>query len=1806
MSASSSNPPPTRISKFKHISGSPKKDWKWINVKVGDFKIESNHKYFAFPWNTPNANTLAVCSFEPTEFSLRKFPDSPALLVNSCTILGFDLHPFVANVLATGGRDGVVKLWQFPEEGIRRNIEEPVLSLTSHTKRVGLVQFHSTVNHLLATAAADSTVKLWDVEAGKEMVSVSGHDDIALSLSFNFDGSKFATSCKDKKLRLFDSRKSSGAVMETEAHESTKGFNVVWLGEQEKVISVGFNKASNREIALWDSRNLSKAVTRVLMNVSSSALVPFYDPGCDILYLSDKGEGIHCYEITPEAPFVQVVTECKFSTPLLATEFLPKRLCDVTKCEIAQFIKLNKDQVEFVSLQIPRKTGYFQEDLFPPVPSGEPTTTASEFFAGSQAQPKLISLKPANMVSIFDVPEEQGGKKKAVVAEESSSDSGTSSKSTDGSDSKKDANEPGFKAALEGQVAELTSMFFRKFRSVFLSLKDGVLYVFESADAPTSLYTLELKSNFKITCPDKDLWEQIQDVSFSITNGSDVTHHYRATTKTEALRWVTALQDAVTKSASSSSSSRNSSRRPSIDPSKSVLVPNSSSNNSLSTMSHSPSNSNLTVSSATMSHSPSNSSLSASSSSSTTTAATAATAAATTATTATATTTDMTGKLIKVGTLFAQTGLFRSWKPRHVKLVRMGAIGSKLMLYESETAKSPSATIDTSRVTWVSLKDLDPAQQAAAFQSKTGVVTRLLEIVSLGRVHILQTVSEQDGNEWVKAIQQCSNFFFESEPGALSSSDGSFVKCGPCDPKCVHVTRGDVLTLKEPGLMFDGWPQRWSRVEGGVLKLYPWIPEKETLEPMMEDIHISKVLYVRLSVGSSIIGSSASQQRQQQHSQHLQQEQEMIAADPGVLTEFQIITGTKVVFMRASTALKAQVWVSELEYIRNALQEQALKPQRTSTAINLLDVATLKDPDALANKKTGDGESGGSGGGDGDGDDGEDDSDIRNGSFSITPAPVKSTTVLEGLIERPQGMLGFYGTAWMSLIGKDLFIYKARGAMQPEKRITLSSILTVAESEKDADLGFVIRTKDEIMELRAKSPEERDRWCAVLLCMLHVDESLTVAKTLSVPEEEKEDSEDVANAPVFERQDVQTGKKLLLIRCVAKRRGYSQLVELSSSSLNSACSFVLDTGKKIYQWNGKNASRLTKAKGWDIAMRIHKHERDGLATIITMEEGTKDEKKEFFEALGGKPESVPSAFDESLIKATPIKIYKILDNKDFTKRVAVIFEGRKPSKDILKTNFVYVVESEAELFVWIGKTSTTSARKLALRIAKTLLIQPERPSWKTLFKLFEGQESVLFKEKFDGFPGLFQGTGMMAEAKGNVAQTGVQKDINVIELYTAPKRKSKDDELLAIDESAEGRYKIWRVNDFEIEPFPRGLYGQLFGGDSYVIQYTYFYKNSDHHVIYYWQGKDSSVTEKGASALWTIELDDKELGGEATQLRVVMNKEPRHFLSMFKGKMLVRMGSFATFGSAGSVLMFDVRGSDAVTARGVETVNSTCHLHSWHSSVISGRAGTFTWHGKYSNDFEHRIAARLATQFKLEGQEVESIEEGDEPDAFWEMLGGKKPYFDGYGQERVTPLLYSFTNATGVVTGEQVFDFCQEDLEEDQVYLLDATHEIYLWFGLRSKPVVRRIAMETALRYIAEPTTKHPKGKDTPAWVVSSGKEPLQFLSHFHGWSKPALERDSESDGASNSRGRKSSSDVKKKDHMRKVQDVLTEYTQEIYTYEELLQELLPPGVDSTKLESYLSEQEFRKLFGMSKKEFDTLPPWKKDNLKKAVNLYQS
>uniref|UniRef100_I3IVQ4 Dematin actin binding protein n=1 Tax=Oreochromis niloticus TaxID=8128 RepID=I3IVQ4_ORENI len=65
----------------------------------------------------------------------------------------------------------------------------------------------------------------------------------------------------------------------------------------------------------------------------------------------------------------------------------------------------------------------------------------------------------------------------------------------------------------------------------------------------------------------------------------------------------------------------------------------------------------------------------------------------------------------------------------------------------------------------------------------------------------------------------------------------------------------------------------------------------------------------------------------------------------------------------------------------------------------------------------------------------------------------------------------------------------------------------------------------------------------------------------------------------------------------------------------------------------------------------------------------------------------------------------------------------------------------------------------------------------------------------------------------------------------------------------------------------------------------------------------------------------------------------------------------------------------------------------------------------------------------------------------------------------------------------------------------------------------------------------------------------------------------------------------------------------QVYPYEVLVvthrgRGKLPPGVDRTRLERHLSQEEFFSVFGMSVEEFDRLSLWKRNDLKKKVCLF--
>jgi eukaryotic-like serine/threonine-protein kinase len=103
-----------------------------------------------------------------------------------------------SRILATGGQDGLVRLWDV-ETG------KLVASLSGHSGCAGDVVF-SPDGATLASAGQDGTVRLWDVATHASLGVFRGHTDRVYRLAFRADGSSLASASEDRTVRLWDLR----------------------------------------------------------------------------------------------------------------------------------------------------------------------------------------------------------------------------------------------------------------------------------------------------------------------------------------------------------------------------------------------------------------------------------------------------------------------------------------------------------------------------------------------------------------------------------------------------------------------------------------------------------------------------------------------------------------------------------------------------------------------------------------------------------------------------------------------------------------------------------------------------------------------------------------------------------------------------------------------------------------------------------------------------------------------------------------------------------------------------------------------------------------------------------------------------------------------------------------------------------------------------------------------------------------------------------------------------------------------------------------------------------------------------------------------------------------------------------------------------------------------------------------------------------------------------------------------------------------------------------------------------------------
>ena len=80
--------------------------------------------------------------------------------------------------------------------------------MEGHQRKVGALAWHPTAENVLASGGADGVIFVWNTETGDAMFQLADlHPDLIYCISWNYNGSLLASSCKDKNVRVIDPRK---------------------------------------------------------------------------------------------------------------------------------------------------------------------------------------------------------------------------------------------------------------------------------------------------------------------------------------------------------------------------------------------------------------------------------------------------------------------------------------------------------------------------------------------------------------------------------------------------------------------------------------------------------------------------------------------------------------------------------------------------------------------------------------------------------------------------------------------------------------------------------------------------------------------------------------------------------------------------------------------------------------------------------------------------------------------------------------------------------------------------------------------------------------------------------------------------------------------------------------------------------------------------------------------------------------------------------------------------------------------------------------------------------------------------------------------------------------------------------------------------------------------------------------------------------------------------------------------------------------------------------------------------------------
>lgn len=691
-----------------------------------------------------------------------------------------------------------------------------------------------------------------------------------------------------------------------------------------------------------------------------------------------------------------------------------------------------------------------------------------------------------------------------------------------------------------------------------------------------------------------------------------------------------------------------------------------------------------------------------------------------------------------------------------------------------------------------------------------------------------------------------------------------------------------------------------------------------------------------------------------------------------------------------------------------------------------------------------------------------------------------------------------------------------------------------------------------------------------------------------------------------------------LLHVKGKKNVLAGEVPFDWNSFNTGDVFLVDLGKLIIQWNGPDSNKMERLRGMNLAKDIRDRERGGRTQVFVVEGEDEEATPKLMQVLendqvlGPKKSIKPPSPDDVVDSAakSSLKLYQVSDQNG---NLMVQEVATKPlTKDLLGHDDCYILDQGGiKVFVWKGKNASKEERSQAMPRAMNYIKAKNYPNSTNVALENDGSESAVFKQLFQKWPTTNETVGVgKTHTVGKIAKVE-QVKFDATLMHAKPEVAAHNK---MVDDGS-GEAEVWRIENLELVPVEKQWLGHFYGGDCYLILYKYLVNTKYHYILYIWQGRHASQDEIASSAYQSVILD-QQYGGEPVQVRVTMGKEPPHLMAIFKGKMVVYEGGTSRADSDETppeIRLFHVYGTNEYNTKAFEVPVRASSLNSNDVFVLKTKGACYIWCGKGCSGDERAMAKNVADLISR-GEKV-VVAEGQEPSEFWLALGGKSQYANNKRLQEETfdiqPRLFECSNKTGNFIADEITEFNQDDLNDDDVFLLDAWDQVFLWIGRGANDAEKAQVAVTAQEYLKT----HPGGRDlsTPIVIVKQGFEPPTFTGWFHAWDPFKWENTKSYEQLKAELGDTDTVDGVSSDFSSSILDsftaktnlntlVLTTYPADLLVNKN--PDELPPGVDPTRKEDFLSNEDFERILGISMAEFKALPEWKKQNLKKASGLF--